>query len=324
MMVHFLLKRLLVLPFLVLGTATIVFFGTRLLPGDPVVLLVSPSFPPELTQRLHTEFGLDRNLGTQYLLWLRGMFTGSFGSSFTYHRDVISVIGDALPYTITLALCCIVAEIIGGVLLAVTSARSRSAWIGRMLSAGFLLTYTLPTFFVAFILLQIFSYRLGMFPSSHILSVNAGDFTTPEYFVDYVRHLILPVATLSIPGAAGIARFLRTSILAVQDEKYITVARSMGINDRRIFFSYVLPNAVSPLISVGGLELGSLLTGSLITETIFALPGMGRLIVTGIFSRDYPLIVGCTFTVALIYICVNLCTDIVHRLIDPRAEAAHD
>lgn len=323
-MAHFILKRLLALPFLALGTATLVFFAARLLPGDPVVLLLSPTFPPELTEHLRLEFGLDKGLGTQYIHWLARVFTGSLGTSFTHHREVLAVIGDALPYTVTLALCAIVAQIVGGIALALVSARYHGTPVGRTLSTASLLTYTLPTFCVAYVLLQIFSYRLGLFPSSHIHAVDAASYSAPEYFFDYLSHLALPVATLAIPGAAGIARFLTTSILAVRQEKFVTVARSMGIGERRIFFSYVLPNALSPLITISGLELGALFTGSLITETIFAMPGMGRLIVTAIFSRDYPLIAGCTIVVSLLYIGVNLATDIVHRLIDPRREAARE
>ena len=152
-MAHFILKRLLVLPFLALGTATIVFFATRLLPGDPVVLLLSPSFPPELARHLRSEFGLDYNLGTQYFYWLLGIFSGNFGYSFTYHREVLSVIGDALPYTITLAFSTIIIEIIGGVLIALVSARFDDTGFGRTLSVISLLTYTLPPFWVAYVLL---------------------------------------------------------------------------------------------------------------------------------------------------------------------------
>jgi peptide/nickel transport system permease protein len=249
--------------------------------------------------------------------------SGNFGSSFTYHRDVLSVIWEALPYTLTLAFCSIVVQIGGGMALALLTARFHGKRVGNVLSIVSLMTYTLPTFCVAYVLLQVFSYRLGIFPSSHIHSVNAAGLSAVSYFSDVLHHLMLPVATLAIPGAAGIARFLRTSILTVQEEKYVTVARSMGVSERRVFYSYVLPNAVSSLVTISGLEFGALLTGSLITETIFALPGMGRLIVTAVFSRDYPLIAGCTIAASLIYICINLCTDILHRLIDPRIGTGH-
>ena len=206
----FILKRLLALPFLVLGTATIVFFATRLLPGDPATLFLSPSFPPDLTQHLRAEFGLDRSLGAQYLLWLGGILSGNLGSSFAYHRGVLPVIADALPYTISLAFCSIVVQIVGGVAVALAAARYNSTSFGRTLSIASLLTYTLPTFSVAYVLLQVFSYRLGLFPSSHIHSVDAAGLSGPAYAGDYIYNLILPVLTLAIPGAAGIARFLRT------------------------------------------------------------------------------------------------------------------
>ncbi len=323
-MAQFILKRLLVLPFLVFGITTIVFFITHLLPGDPVLFLLSPSLPPELAHQLQHTFGLDKPLPVQYLFWLREIIQGNFGVSFTYHREILSVIGDALPYTISLAFSAIIVEIILGIVLALVAVRYHQTCIDHILSITGLVTYTLPTFWIAFILLQLFAVHFTLFPTSHIHSVNAESFSSVDFFSDYVYHLILPVATLAIPGAAGIARFLRTSLLNVLNEKYITVARSMGITENKIFYSYALPNALTPVITIAGLELGALMTGTLITENIFALPGMGRLIVTAIFSRDYPLIVGCTIIASVVFICANLCADIIHGVIDPRVTSAHN
>ncbi|MGE5315485.1 MAG: ABC transporter permease [Acidobacteriota bacterium] len=320
---HFILKRLLALPLLAFGTATVVFFIVRLLPGDPALLFISPSVPQDVALHLRHAFGLDRPLWVQYAFWIREVFTGSLGYSYTFQRDVFSVIGDALPTTIVLSLCTIAVQLAAGIAIALLSVRFRSTSADRFISAAGLVTYTLPTFWIAFILIHVFAVRLPIFPSSHLHSVSAETLPAASYMLDYAYHLVLPVATLSIPGAAGTARFLRSSLIVVEKEKFVLAARSMGIAGHRIFYSYILPNALSPVLTVSGMSLGSLLTGALITESIFALPGMGRLIVTAIFARDYPLVVGCVIAASFLYIGVNMVTDIVHHLIDPRIARHH-
>jgi peptide/nickel transport system permease protein len=317
-MAQFLVKRLLALPFLVFGTSTLVFFIIRLLPGDPALLFLSPSFPPALADQLRHTFGLDRPLFVQYALWIRGVFSGSLGFSFMFQRDVISVIGDALPSTVILALSTIAVEVAAGIALALASIRLRSKSAERIASVMGLVTYTMPTFWIAFVLIQLFAVHFPVFPSSHIHSVAADTLSPAGFLLDYAHHLFLPVATLAVPGAAGMALFLRASIVRVSGERFVTVARSMGIAEKRIFYSYILPNALSSVVTISGLSLGSLLTGALITESIFALPGMGRLIVSAIFSRDYPLAVGCILAASFLYICVNFITDTIHCVIDPR------
>lgn len=323
-MAQFLLKRLLVLPFLVFGTSTLVFFIIRLLPGDPVLLFLSPTFPPALADQLRHQYGLDRSLPVQYFFWIREVFSGSLGYSFMFQRSVIAVIGDALPSTVILALATIVAEVSAGIGLALISVRISNRMVDSIMSMAGLVTYTMPTFWIAFILIQIFSVHFPLFPSSHLHSISADSLTAAGYIADCAYHLALPVAALAVPGAAGMALFLRTSIARVSTEKFVTVARAMGISESRIFYSYILPNALSPVITISGLSLGSLLTGALITETIFALPGMGRLIVSAIFSRDYPLIVGCIIAASFLYILANFVTDAVHHLIDPRIARPHE
>jgi peptide/nickel transport system permease protein len=241
-----------------------------------------------------------------------------------FQRDVLSVIGDALPSTLVLALSTVAVEVAAGIGIALASVRLHSKSADRLISIGGLVTYTMPTFWTAFILIQILSVRIPLFPSSHLHSVAADALSPIGFIFDYAYHLVLPVATLAIPGAAGMALFLRTSIQRVSGEKFITVARSMGISEDRIFYSYILPNALSSVVTISGLSLGSLLTGALITESIFALPGMGRLMVSAIFSRDYPLVVGCIITASFLFICVNFIADTVHYAIDPRISKTNE
>ena len=176
-----------------------------------------------------------------------------------------------------------------------------------------LVVCTLPSFWIGIMLLIVFSYGLGMFPSSQMYSSGQSG-----SFPDMLRHLVLPALTAAIPAAAGFARYLRTSLSTVMAQEYVLAANSMGLSRWRVFRSYVLPNAISPIVSLLGIELGVLLTGVLVTETLFSWPGMGQLTIGAIFARDYPLILGCTLVSGVVVIAGNLVSDVVNAIIDPR------
>ncbi|MEK6570816.1 MAG: ABC transporter permease, partial [Bacteroidota bacterium] len=159
---------------------------------------------------------------------------------------------------------------------------------------------------------------LGIFPSSQMHSINSESLTTSGQILDLLKHLILPACTIAIPGGAGLARYFRSSLLRVQREEYIIAARSLGIKETVIFLLYKLPNAIGPIITIIGLELGTLLAGAIVTETMFAWPGMGRLTIMAIFARDYPLVLGCTLISGVVVILGNLLADILYATVDPR------
>lgn len=311
-------KRLVVATFLVLGVVSIAFVLLHALPGDPSTRLLSPQLSPAAVERLRAQFGLDKPLHVQYGLWLWSFLHGDLGFSFSQQREVVSVLADALPYTILLALAAISLELLLGTLLALTAVRTPNGIIDKLLSVGGLITFSLPTFWIAILLVSVFSYGLGLLPSSQVHSVGADYLSSFPFTLDFLQHLILPVLAIGLPGSAGVARFLRANLLRVYQEEYILAARSLGLSRSRIFRSYAFPNAVLPVITVLGLEFGALLSGALVVESVFAWPGIGRFAVTAIFARDYPLVLGCTIISGLGVIGANLLADIVSSLLDPR------
>jgi len=319
-MITYLIKRILGAIPLLLGLVTLVFLITRLLPGDPTLLFISPKVPPHIAAQLRTEFGLDQPMMVQYVHWVAGLATGNLGFSFTHQRAVVDVIGNAFLNTALLAGAAIVLEVVIGVLIGVLAAQYRHSFLERWISYGGLVVYTMPAFWVATVLLLLFSRVLGILPSSYMHSIGAEHLNPFDYYLDLLKHLILPSLTLALPGAAGLARFVHTQLLITTRQQYVSTARSFGFSDRRILLKIALPNALLPLITLVGLELGGLLSGALVTETIFAWPGIGKITVTAIFARDYPLILGCTIISGIVVILGNLIADVLYTAVDPRVK----
>jgi peptide/nickel transport system permease protein len=303
---------------LLFGLLTIVFIISRLAPGDPVARFLSPTVPAQVAEELRRQFGLDQPVLTQYLRWLSNAVQGNFGISFSHQRPVLQVIAEFLPNTVILAFAAIVLELALGILLGGLAVRHHNSLIDKAITNVGLVAYTLPTFWVGFVLLAVLSYSSGWFPSSQMHSVNSETLTQSSQLLDLLKHLVLPACTIAIPGGAGIARYFRSSLLKARGKEFITVARSMGVRERTIFLLYELPNALVPVITILGLEIGTLLAGAIVTETMFAWPGMGRLAVMAIFSRDYPLVLGCTLVSGVVVIVGNLCADLIYSVVDPR------
>lgn len=317
-MITYSIKRILTSIPIIFGLATMVFLITRLLPGDPTLLFISPNIPPSVAAQLRTEFGLDQPIVVQYFHWLAGIASGNLGYSFTYQRSVVEVVSSAFLNTAVLAGTAITIELIVGIVLGVAAVRFRRTAAEKMISYGGLVLYTMPAFWVATILLLFFSQFLGLFPSSHMHSINADRMGGFEYSFDLMKHLFLPSLTLALPGAAGLARFVHAQLLSTLNQQYIITAKSFGLSDRQVMMKYALPNALVPVITLIGLEIGGLLSGALVTETIFAWPGIGRIAVTAIFARDYPLILGCTILTGFVVIAGNLIADVLYSTVDPR------
>jgi peptide/nickel transport system permease protein len=317
-MILYAIKRILSAIPIFFGLITVVFLITRLLPGDPALLFISPMVPPDIAEQLRREYGLDQPLLVQYAGWLAGIAEGNLGFSFTHQRAVVDVIGSALHNTAMLAGTAITIQIILGVSIGMLAARYRHTVLERAISYGGLVIYTMPAFWVATLLLIVFSGILGILPASHMHSVDAEKLNQFDYFIDGLTHLILPALTLAIPGAAGLARFVHSQVTVTMKQQYIVTAKSFGFSDRKILLKIALPNALLPVTTLIGLELGGLLSGALVTETIFAWPGIGRVAVTALFARDYPLILGCTMISGVMVIAGNLITDMLYTIADPR------
>jgi peptide/nickel transport system permease protein len=306
---------------LVVCLVTLVFAMAHLAPGDPVTAMLSPTVPRSVASAVREQFGLDQSLPKQYLLWIGNCLHGELGTSISHQRPVSKLIGSFLPNTALLACAAVVIEFLAGVLLGMIAARYQKKWIDRVISQASLLLYTVPTFWIGVVLVAVFSYTLGLLPSSQMFSIDAENLLAGDRVMDLGRHLLLPALTIAIPGGAAVARYLRANLIQLQNEEYILYARSFGVSKWRMFFSYELPNAAGPIITLFGLEVGTLLTGALVTETIYAWPGMGRLAVMAIISRDYPLIMGCTIVAGVVVIAGNFMTDLIYMLIDPRVRA---
>jgi peptide/nickel transport system permease protein len=308
------ISSLLILFFLI----SFLFFLLRISPGGPEQKLISPQLSPELIQKVRESFNLDKPLTEQYAAFLYNSVKGDFGVSYNYREPVFSVIMNYLPFTLTFALIVVIVQLILSFWLSFLSLRNLNGPADRFISGFTLILYSIPTFVAGVFLIYIFSEKLGLFPSSGLKSVVHSEMGFTAQVSDYILHLILPVITLCLGGIAVYYRYLRDNLEDIYNKPYILNLRAAGVEEKKITLKHVIPNAVNPLITVAGIDLGLLLSGALITEVIFGLPGMGRLTVTAILTRDYPLVLGCTFTAGVFIIIANLAADIIKAKIDKR------
>ena len=317
-LVKFLTRRVLHAIPMIFGLVTLVFFVSRLLPGDPASLFISPGIPPRVAEQLRAQFGLDRSLWDQYLAWLSSTLRGELGYSVAHNAPVRDVLLHVFPNTLLLGGTALVVECFLAFVLAALAIRYVGSWFDRSLSNLTLVAYSLPSFWVGILLLSLFSFSLGIFPSSQMHSVGAEQMGGLTAFGDLLKHLALPALTVAAPGIGAIARYLRTSMTETMRQDHVAAAIGMGLSRGRVFRSYILPNSLGPVISVLGVEIGVLLTGVLVSETLFAWPGMGRLAVMAIFSRDYPMILGCTLSGGALVVAANILADFLRAWLDPR------
>jgi peptide/nickel transport system permease protein len=295
-------RSLLFLPTL-FGALTLVFFLIHLVPGDPIEIMLGETASAADKEELRRSLALDQPLMVQYRNFLTGILSGDLGRSLYEQSGVTDLIRTRLPATIELTLCAMAMAIIISFPLATLAAVKKGSWIDRGSLLFSLLGLSLPNFWLGPLLMIIFSIQLGW---------------TPVSGRDGIDHLLLPSLTLGLGMAAILTRILRTSLLQVTNEDYVRTARAKGLSEKVVWFKHTLRNALLSVITIMSLQVGSLLAGSIITETIFSWPGIGRLTVQAIQSRDYPLVQGCVLVIATSYLLVNLLTDIFYQLADPR------
>jgi len=318
-MVKAAIRRLVTLIPLVWLVVTVTFVVVQAAPGTYADTIDHPRLTPEARQAIRSAYGLDRPVGEQYLLWLRAAATGDLGISFLFNEPVTAVIARALPPTLLLAGCALLFEGVLGLLLAVAAARRPYGWVDRLTTVLGLGIYGLPSFWLAGILVLVFALWLGWLPASHMHSVNAAELSTPARIVDLLRHLVLPVLSLGLIGAAATARYLRSSILEARSSRFVLAARARGLTERRILWVHSLRPALLPVITVLGLSLPMLVSGSVVVESIFAWPGMGMVLWRAAQARDIPLVMGLTLIGATAVIVGNLVADALYAAADPRA-----
>lgn len=308
---------------------TLTFLLVRAAPGDPAELLIAPSASAADIARTRAEMGLDAPIAVQYARWIGGLVSGDLGESLAQRRPVASVLGDALPLSIGLGLLSLALTFVFGVAIGTLQAARRGRPTDAILTVITTSVFAAPSFWIALALVALFTYgasRLG-FPEMLRLPAfgvrdPAGQYTGMAALIDVARHLVLPVTVLTAIGAAGIARYARTAVADVLQSEFVRSARAKGAGTGRVYARHVLANALPPLIVLLALSLPGIIAGSVFVESVFALPGMGRAMVTAIAARDYPVILGATLLYSALVIVANLLADLALPAVDPRRRAA--
>ncbi|TKJ32789.1 peptide ABC transporter [bacterium (candidate division B38) B3_B38] len=296
-------RRLLLLVPVVWGVVTVVFSFIHLVPGDPVLAMVGENAQPADIARLRQQLGLNDPLHVQYFRYLAKLVRGDLGVSLHTGKPVLRTIIQRYPATIELALASLLLALIISIPLGVVSATNRNSPVDHFSMILALLGISMPNFWLGPLLIILFSIKLNLLP----VSGSGG-----------LSHLILPAITLGTAMTALLTRMVRASMLEEMGQDYIRTARAKGLPERVVIYKHALKNALIPVVTIVGLQFGTLLTGAIITETIFAWPGLGRLTIQSISRRDYPLVQGCILMISLTYILVNLATDLLYTVLDPR------
>src|SRR5262245_9240912 len=300
----------------VLLTVSVIIFGLmRMIPGDPLLMMLGDDFTQDAYQKLRGQLGFDRSMVTQYLIWLSAVVRGDFGSSYLNHEPVNRLVGEAFLPT----LCLVLASLIVGVAIAVPSGivaamRKDSAWDWSAMGFA-IFAYSMPGFWKGIILIWIFSVHLGWFPA-------VGYVAPWDDFWNSLWRLALPAVTLGTFFSGLVARIIRSSLLEVLDLDYIKAARARGVRRAALVYRHALSNALIPVVTVIGLQFGTLLGGAVPTETVFAIPGMGRLTVAAILNRDYAVVQGAILVGVAAVVVVNLVVDLTYAFLNPRIRVA--
>ena len=295
-----------------------IFILLRISPGDPSLKFVSPELSPNLAQRVKESFGLNKTVFEQFVQFITNIFSGNFGISYDFRKSVVDVMKNYLLFTVTFSLISFIIQLTVSYFLALLSIKKMNGFIDRLLGKTSLVLYAIPSFVIGVFLIYIFSEKLKLLPASGLISYGAESLSGIEKFTGYVLHLILPLITLSLGGIAVFYKYLRDNLDEVFNKPFVLNLYGYGLSKKEITRKHVIPGAISPLISVAGVELGVLFSGALITEVIFGLPGMGRLTVNAILSRDYPLVIGCTFVSGVLIIVSNFLADMLKAKLDKR------
>ena len=332
-MAHYIIKRLLNLLPVILGITLLVFLFLHLIPGDPATVLLGERATPEQVEALREQLGLNQPLPLQYLTFLNNLLHLDFGTSIISGIPIIDEIKTRFPATFELSLAAMIMAIILGIPAGVLAAVYKNRPADNLTMIGSLLGVSMPVYWLGLLLIYLFAITLNWFPPSGRISIEAGLTFQPItgfYLVDAIlkldinllkdvlSHLILPALTLGTIPLAILARITRSSLLEVLSQDYIRTARAKGIPEHWVIIRHGLKNALLPVVTIIGLQFGTLLGGAILTETIFSWPGIGSWIYEGILARDYPVVQGGVVVVSIIFVLVNLVVDISYALVDPR------
>jgi peptide/nickel transport system permease protein len=303
------MRRVLITAPVIWLVVTVVFLLIHIVPGDPIVQMLGEGATASDVSALRHAYGLDAPLPDQYWRYWQGIAHGDLGHSLRLHDSVLHLVARRYPYTLALTAAALLLGMAAAFPAGVWSALHRSKWQDKTLGVVSLAGLSFPNFALGPILILVFSIRLGWLPVSGAGTGGTGDF---------LLHLVLPALTLALGLAAILTRMVRTAMLEELGQDYIRTARAKGLSERTVVYRHALRNALIPVLTVLGLQFGSLLAGAIVTETIFSWPGIGRLTLSAISNRDYALVQGCILAVGLTYVAVNLLTDVAYTMANPR------
>ena len=310
-MLSFLIRRLLsVIPVLAI-VAVLVFGMLRLVPGDPAAVIAGDTATDEQVRALREKLGLEKPLPTQFLIWVGNILRGDLGESYFFKKPVIELIAQRLEPTLALGLFALVIAVLVAVPLGVLAAARQGAWVDRAVMGVSVLGFSMPLFVLGYLLVWLFAVELEWLPVQGYSRIADG-------LGPWIERLILPGIALSVGYIALIARITRTSVLEVLNEDYIRTARAKGLTDREMLMGHALRNAAVPILTVIGIGIAVLIGGAVVTESVFAIPGLGRLTVEAVLSRDFPVIQALILLFSVGYVLVNLMVDIGYAFLDPR------
>jgi peptide/nickel transport system permease protein len=320
-MLAYLLKRFFMLLPLFIGITLITFVVIHLAPGEPVEMqtALSPKASAKSRERLREYYGLDKPLHVQYLSWLGRLSRLDFGRSFSPDgRPVIDKIKERIPVTLTINFIALLLEFGLAIPIGIIAATHRNSLIDKGITLFVFIGFAVPTFWLSLLMMYIFGVKLGILPISGLHSLGGDRLTGIAWLLDTAKHLILPLGVATFGALAGLSRYTRATMLEVLGQDYITTARGKGLPERLVIYRHALRNALLPIITILGFSLPGLIGGSVIFETIFAIPGMGQLFYQGVMSRDYPLVMGILVIGALLTLIGNLLADLLYAVADPR------
>jgi peptide/nickel transport system permease protein len=314
-MTAYIIRRLFLGVIILLLVTILVFLAMRLLPGDPLIIFISQSqtevYTPEQIAELRHEYGLDRSLPVQYISWLGNILRGDMGKSIMLGQDVGYLISTRLPVTIYFGAMSFIVSAFFGVIFGVICALRRGKWIDSVVTVLANIGITVPAFWIGILLMYLFSLQLHWLPTS-------GYVPPTENLGQSLRAAVMPVICLSLFSVAALARQTRSAMLEVVSQDYIRTAWSKGLRERVIILRHTIKNAMIPVITILGLQVGLIFGGSVLIETVFNIPGMGRLLANSLFSHDYQIVQAGTLVIAVVVVLSNLAVDISYGWIDPR------
>ena len=319
-MLSYIFQRLLQMIPLILGITVITFIVIHLAPGGPAEVQTDMSLKASAQAKEHLKklYGLDKPIHIQYISWLKRFITLDFGKSFVDGRLVTDKIKDCIGITLLIEVISLILIMLISIPIGVASASRQNSLFDKITTVTVFVGYSIPTFWLALLLMMLFGVYLGVLPISGIRSLDVSGMGWTERLIDYIKHLILPVGVSAFGSVAGLSRYSRSSMLEVIRQDYIRTARSKGLTEGRVIYKHALKNALMPIITILGLSVPGLIGGSVIFETIFAIPGMGRLFFSSTMSRDYPTIMGILIIGAALTLVGNMLADIAYAVVDPR------